>query len=198
MSGKLIPFRRAPVGAPERDDEALLSACAAGEISALGELFDRYHALVHRFLARLSCTEDQDLDDLVQATFLRAYRSAGQFSGRSQVRTWLLGVAGNAARHHIRHEVRRRAWISAFAERSEEREAPGPDVSAERREALTRLAAALEKLPHELRVVFVMCDVEEIRGAEAARVLGVPEGTIWRRLHEARKALRAALRGDCA
>jgi RNA polymerase sigma-70 factor (ECF subfamily) len=63
---------------------------------------------------------------------------------------------------------------------------------------MARLKAAMEGLPHDLREVFVMCDLEEIRGVDAARVLDIREGTLWRRLHEARKALREALEGGAS
>ena len=58
---------------------------------------------------------------------------------------------------------------------------------------IARLEDQLGRLPEDLRVAFVMCDVEGVAGVEAARVLGLREGTLWRRLHFARKALRAAL-----
>jgi RNA polymerase sigma-70 factor (ECF subfamily) len=57
------------------------------------------------------------------------------------------------------------------------------------------LQAALARLPEPLRAAVVMIDVLEERGADAARALGIPEGTLWRRVHEARQALRRALDG---
>ena len=51
----------------------------------------------------------------------------------------------------------------------------------------------MDALPHDLRAAFVLCDLEEMPGVEAARALDVRAGTLWRRLHEARRALRAAL-----
>ena len=62
-------------------------------------------------------------------------------------------------------------------------------------EMMERLSAALDALPHDLRVAFVLCDVEEVPGVEAARALGVRQGTMWRRLHDARKRLRDMLGG---
>ena len=58
---------------------------------------------------------------------------------------------------------------------------------------MQRLLVALDDLPHDLREAFVMCDLEEVAGVDVARALGVREGTLWRRLHEARRALRCAL-----
>ena len=54
---------------------------------------------------------------------------------------------------------------------------------------MAELMAAIEGLSYKLRVVLVMCDIEGIPGAEAAKSLGIREGTLWRRLHDARKKL---------
>jgi RNA polymerase sigma-70 factor (ECF subfamily) len=188
MTGKVIPLRA------ETTDEALVAACATGDNAALGALFDRYQSIVYRFLARLSGTDARDLDDLVQATFIEVHRAAPSFRGGAAVKSWLLGIALNITRHHIRSEVRRKAMLSSFAQ-NPTGDASRPDESAERRELMQRLHKALDSLPKEQREIFVLCDLEEIRGVDAAKILQVPEGTIWRRLHEARKALRAALDG---
>ena len=73
-----------------------------------------------------------------------------------------------------------------------------PDDEVERKQLLAQLRAALAQLPHELREAFVLCDLEQVSGRDAAISLGVREGTVWRRVHEARKALRAALDGGLA
>jgi RNA polymerase sigma-70 factor (ECF subfamily) len=191
MTGKVIPLR---AELAEKTDEALLASCAKGDTAALGALFDRYQSVVYRFLGRLSGTDARDLDDLVQATFLEVHRSASNFRGGSAVKSWILGVALNITRHHVRSEVRRKAMLSSYAE-SLKSDSARPDESAERRQLMLRLYQALDKLPKEQREIFVLCDLEEVRGVEAAKILQVPEGTIWRRLHEARKALRAVLEG---
>jgi RNA polymerase sigma-70 factor, ECF subfamily len=111
------------------------------------------------------------------------------------VKTWILGVAANLARHQLRGERRRRAHHASYAERLSA-VPPRPDEQAERRELLARVAEALAALPHDLQVAFVLCDLEQVPGVEVARALGVPEGTIWRRLHVARKAVRASVEGN--
>jgi RNA polymerase sigma-70 factor, ECF subfamily len=191
MTGKVIPLR---AELAELTDEAILAACAKGTTAALGVLFDRYQATVYRFISRLSGTDARDLDDLVQATFLEVHRSAANFRGGSAVKSWILGIALNIMRHHVRSEIRRKAMLSSFAE-TPMSDSARPDESAERRQLMARLYQALNTLPKELREIFVLCDLEEVRGVDAAKILQVPEGTIWRRLHEARKALRAAIEG---
>lgn len=196
LRGKVLPLRRSGSGggASALSDEALVAACGVGESAALGMLFDRHHEAIYRFLSRLVRATAHEADDLVQNTFLEVWRSAARFGGRGAVKSWIFGVAANVARHHVRGEVRRRVAQASVAE--VDGPAPRmPDEALMRAQLVGRVEVALTSLSHDLRVAFVMCDLEDISGVEAARVLGVREGTLWRRLHDARKALRVALGG---
>ena len=192
MTGKLVPLRRLGDAAASMSDEALLAATATGDLAALDALFERFHVVVYRFLGRLAATDEAEHDDLVQATFLEARRGAKRFRGGSSVKTWLLGIAANLARHHLRGERRRREKHARYAEELHV-VLEQPDERIERRELMREIADALARLPHDQRVAFVLCDLEDVPGVEAARVVGVPQGTLWRRLHFARKAVRAAV-----
>jgi RNA polymerase sigma-70 factor (ECF subfamily) len=189
---KLVPLRRISGDVTEMSDEALLAACGTGDLPALGALFDRFHVAVYRFVARLPTTDELARDDLVQATFLEVRRTASRFRGTSSVKTWILGVAANVARHQLRSERRRRVHQAKYVERIAA--VPDkPDDQVERRQLLARIGEALAELPHEQQVAFILCDLEQVPGVEVARALDVPEGTLWRRLHVARKAVRAAV-----
>jgi RNA polymerase sigma factor (sigma-70 family) len=195
--GKVLTLRRQASGPSEMSDEALIAACGVGDSAALGMLFDRHHDAVYRFLSRLVRATAAEADDLVQNTFLEVWRSASRFGGKGAVKSWIFGVAANVARHHVRGEVRRRV---ALAEAADTVSGGGgtvrsPDEALMRAQLVDRVGVAMLALSHDLRVTFVMCDLEDVPGVEAARVLGVREGTLWRRLHDARKALRAALGG---
>lgn len=192
--GQIVPLRRVVGDAHEMSDEALLAACAVAEPAALGALFDRHAVCVHRFLARVAPAGRGDLDDLVQMTFVEVWKSSSRFRGTGSARSWILGIAANVARHHARGEARRSSAMRDLAEVPPPR-APRPDEQAARGQLVERLAEAVRRLPHDLRVAFVLCDVEGIPGAAAARALGVREGTMWRRLHDARKRLRSRLEG---
>jgi RNA polymerase sigma-70 factor (ECF subfamily) len=173
-------------------DEALVAACATGDTAALGALFDRFQDAVYRFAARLPMTDDLARDDLVQGTFLEVSRTARAFRGTSSVKTWILGIAANVARHTLRSEQRRRVHQARFLEK----QSSAPvlvDDQVERRQLLARVAAAIEALPRDQQLAFILCDLDQLPGVEVARILGVPEGTLWRRLHSARKAVRAAV-----
>lgn len=194
MIRRIVPLRRIEGTAAEMSDEALVRVCAMGEPAALGALFDRHVDAVRGFLARLSGTDDRDLDDLVQLTFEAVPRAARRFDGRSSVKTWLFGVANNIARHHVRSEVRRRRAAEAVA--AEPRPEP-LDGAAQvlTREQAARVRAAIADLPPRLREVFVLVYLEGVPGREVAALVGAREGTIWKRLHQARARLREALGG---
>jgi len=194
VTGKLVPLRRVTGEVTELSDEALVAACATGDTAALGALFDRFNVAVYRFVARLATVDEAARDDVVQATFLEVQRCAAKFRGGSSVKTWILGVAANVARRALRGERRRRARQAVFLVEHETVEAVRPDATIERRRLMARIADALAQLPHDQQVAFVMCDLEQLTGVEVARALRIPEGTLWRRLHQARKAMRDAMR----
>jgi RNA polymerase sigma-70 factor (ECF subfamily) len=194
--GQVVPLRRLDerrVAISEISDEALLAACGVGDNAALGALFDRHHVAIHRLISRLLRSEASEIDDLVQTTFLEAWRSAKKYSGGGAVKSWLYGIAANLVRHYVRGAKRRRDAYARVPEPIPG--ATGPADAAMRAQQLDRLAEAIEELPHDLRTAYVLCDLEDVPGIEAARILDVRPGTLWRRLHDARRALRAAIEG---
>jgi RNA polymerase sigma-70 factor (ECF subfamily) len=195
VTGKVLTFRQRVAAAEHLSDEAIVAACAVGDVNALGQLFDRHHLAVYRFLARMTFTRDRDLDDLVQTTFLQAYRSAASFRGGSEVLTWVFGIGANVARKHRRSEARRRAFLEALSSLPEP-PSRRPDDELAAAQALRLVERAIASLRDDQRAAFLMCEVEGIPGVEVARTLGVPEGTLWRWLHEARNVVRKAVDGE--
>jgi RNA polymerase sigma-70 factor (ECF subfamily) len=193
---KVIPIRGRRPADETLSSEALVAACAAGDAEALALLYDRYCDDVTRFLSRLTYVDRQDVGDLVQEVFLAVFRTAKSFRRQSNVKTWLFAIVANIAKDAARKGTRFRAFKHGVSEAQgrmgeTSREPPSIDYGLRR-----KLQELLHTLPHDLRVAFVMCDIEEVSGVEAARELGVPEGTLYRRLHQARQALRAALKED--
>lgn len=195
MGDKLLPFRRYSKQSTV-SDETLVSACGEGNNGALEELFRRHGEQVHRVVARLRYVDSREIDDIVQSTFIEVQRSAKRFGGRASVSTWILGIAMNIIRHHVRGESRRRSAISTIAIVSPQAYDRRPDDQAAQKQAMARLQSGFETLPSDLRIVFTLCDLEGLRGTEVARALAIPEGTVWRRLHEARLVLRAWSNGE--
>jgi RNA polymerase sigma-70 factor (ECF subfamily) len=179
----------------ELTDEALIAAIRVGDKSGLALLFRRHQAALHRFCTRLVGPRG-DVEDLMQNTFLAAWSNAGSYRGQASAVAWLYGIAANLHRRSLRSTRR----TKTFLERLQWRPGPRPlpiDDEVSNRQLMRRLASAIDELPHDLRVVFLLCEMEGISGTDAARALGLRPGTVWRRLHDARKRLLSILeRGD--
>ena len=175
---------------PEPSDRALASALAKGDQAALGAIYDRYQRDVHRFVARMM--RGADVDDIVQTVFLEAHRSAPRFRGESSLKTWLFGIAANLVRTSFRGEQRRRTATTALQSLPEKPQpSPADAISEDQRRRW--VAAAVDGLSPALKEIYVLCVVEELPGKDAAQILGIREPSVWRRLTDARDALRRAI-----
>jgi RNA polymerase sigma factor (sigma-70 family) len=185
----VVPLRVAsvPEAAPI-SSEALIAAMSAGDPAALGLLFDRYHRDVYGFLHAGAAVDPADLDDLVQDTFLAAFKASSRFQHRSTVKTWLFGIGLNLARNQARAGRTRRQTAGRIEANADS--PVSPELRVEAREQLALLTDAIARLPDDLRAAYVTCVIEGISGDDAARILGVRRGTVWRRVHEARELLR--------
>ena len=195
VSAKVIPIRRPAGRADEASDEALLSACALSDASALAVLFDRHHLRMYRFVTRVARTRSAETEDLVQDTFAAVWTSAHKYKGSSAGLTWVFGIAANLARNHARSRARGARALVTLTDLPMASKDAIDDVAA-RKQAMERIEHGLTALSHDQRVAFVMCDLEGISGVDAAKTLGVPAGTLWRRLHDARTKLRVSIDGD--
>jgi RNA polymerase sigma factor (sigma-70 family) len=174
---------------PQLSDAELLSKIVAGDLSCLGLMFDLYAIDLGRFIRRLGVA-DTDVDDLVQATFLLVPRAASGFRGGG-VRSWLFGLAINLVRRYRRSLARTAARIAAWAI-DPCRDAPAtPSDALEMRESASRAERSLARLSAKKREVFVLVAMEGVGAQQAAAALGIPIGTVWTRLHHARRELRA-------
>jgi RNA polymerase sigma-70 factor, ECF subfamily len=172
-------------------EDALLSRLREGDTHALGEVYDQHHEAVRAFANRL-VGDIAVAEDLVHEAFVALPRVIKRFQGESTLRSFLTGVVINHARHHVRSASRRRALLTKVG-REPAPESGSPESSAVGQAFLQALNRALDSLPLEQRVAFVLCDVEERTSGEAAELAGAPEATMRTRLFHARKKLRAAL-----
>jgi RNA polymerase sigma-70 factor (ECF subfamily) len=173
-------------------DSELFEGMARGDLGPLGELFDRHHARVRAFAERV-LANPADAADLVQETFLTASRAAASFESGAAGKPFLLGVAAQLARRRRRSFARLRAILETFAHAPmAPRATPEDDLAAGEETAL--LDAAVARLSQEHREVVLMVHLGGLSGVEAAKALGIPAGTVWRRLHEARAELRDGIK----
>jgi RNA polymerase sigma-70 factor (ECF subfamily) len=169
-------------------DSELFEGIARGDLGPLGELFDRHHASVRAFAERVLANR-ADAADLVQETFLTASRAGASFEPGAAAKPFLLGVAAQLARRKRRSFARLRAMLEAFAHAPVAPRAT-PEIDLAATEEAAQLDAAVARLSHAHREVILMVDLGGLTGVEAANALGIPAGTVWRRLHEARAELR--------
>lgn len=179
--------------APEGDLD-LVARLRRGDRAAVAEAYNVHHAQVRAFARRL-LSDDAAAEDVVHDTFIALPHTVANFRGASSLRSFVIGVAANRARRHVRTVARRRRAMARLAETTAGRadHAPGPDHLAQRRRLAERLALALDQLAHDQRVAFVLCEVEQRSAVEVAVILAVPEGTVRSRVFHARRRLRALL-----
>lgn len=177
-------------------EASLVARVRKGEASALGEVYDRHHAHVRAFASRL-LGDRHSAEDLVHDVFVALPKALGRYRGEASLKSFLMGVAANHARHHVRAASRRRRTWESFGQAEEMRsETRSPEREAEQTSAVQALHRALDKLPIAQRVAFIVCEVEGKTSSEAALLLDVPEGTVRTRLFHARSALREMLREE--
>lgn len=183
--------RRPSHARPELTDAQALIAVSEGELGALGVLYDRYSAAVYEFVRRAT-NDASDVEDLVQATFLSAAKAAAAHDGRQSCRPWLVGIAARLVYRRQRGLAR---WTRALREltfRDADKYAD-PDQQLTARDEVLRLEVALSKLSEAKRVVLLLAEAEQQTSEEIAKALQVPVGTVWTRLHHARRDLRRLL-----
>jgi RNA polymerase sigma-70 factor, ECF subfamily len=130
-----------------------------------------------------------DADDALQETFLAVHAGLPKFRGEARLSTWVHRIA-------IRASIRVRARHRPAADVHEVDPPARESDPVASRELGERIAAAMNRLPAGHRVVLSLFAVDELGHAQIAEILGVPEGTVWSRLHTARKRLAAELGGD--
>jgi RNA polymerase sigma-70 factor (ECF subfamily) len=171
-------------------DRVLLAQIASGDRTALEALYRRHAPWL---TARLQhrCTDRELVDTAVQDTFLAAWRGAGRYSGRGDVGAWLWGIAIRKLIDQLR--ARRPTPIAPDVAMA----AIGVAVSFEEEllgsGAWGSLGPAFARLEPDLQAVLLATAIDGLTTREAARLLGVPQGTVKTRLMRARAQLRAGL-----
>ena len=176
-----------------RSDGDVVRAAQRGDRHAMGVLYDRHASYVQRVIRRV-LGADTETADLLQDTFLAAFRGIARLREPDQFRGWVAQIAINTVRSQLRKR-RARRWLSFGAEVPEV-EVVAIDPNA--RETLRRAYALLEKLPVEERLVFSLCHLEGMTLDELARTCGVSVATAKRRLRRARERVEKLASHDPA
>lgn len=145
------------------------------------------------------CRDRQRAEDLVQETFLQAFRHWGKFEGRSSPGTWLYSIAARVCRRFHRRRAGEPVRMASLDDLLPFGEAgvpalPGePGAGASMEEARERVGEAIAGLPPEFRMPLVLKDIQGFSIEEVARVLGLREATVKTRIHRARLRIRKVL-----
>jgi len=174
------------------NDRALMTALASGDLSALGELYDRHAGAMRRFVTR--ATGDADVaEDIVHDAFLALVDAARRYDDSRPPRSFLMGIAAKLTLRRKRSLAVRLRWLGRLARALRTVDETTPERAAAADEELQRYRSALMSLSEAKRITVLMADVEGMSGPEIASALGVPVGTVWTRLHHGRARLRKAL-----
>lgn len=189
-------------------DEELINRAKKGDERAFTQLVKRYESLVYRYAFKV-CRDEEKASETWQDTFVNVYRKLHQFDGRSKFTTWLYSIVTNSCRMKRRQRKIEQASISI--------ESPlgfhdDPEAGDEGRtiqtipswkktpidtvmdkELQTVLNSAIEKLPYDYRIVFVLRDVEGLSAQEAGKILKLSVPAVKSRLRRARVFLRERL-----
>ncbi|GAA3240328.1 RNA polymerase sigma factor SigM [Streptomyces lavendulae] len=176
--------------ADDRSDQELLASHVDGDPHAFGELVRRHRDRLWAVALR-TLGDREEAADAVQDALVSAYRAAHTFRGDSAVTTWLHRITVNACLDRARKAASRRTSPLDDTDRLERLLEPheSAEAPAERQDLHRQLLAALDTLPVDQRAALVLVDMQGYPVAEAARVLGVPSGTVKSRCARGRAKL---------
>jgi RNA polymerase sigma-70 factor (ECF subfamily) len=183
-------------------DDALIAAAIRGDSRAFSALVRRYEDTAYRFALKV-CQDPHKASEVLQDTFINVFRKLHTFDGRSKFSTWMYTIVTNNCL--MRHRRRKRDLLEESLEAFDEGPEGGSDAPSVARSEETPAHTVLERemrqildeaiqaLPPEYRVVFVLRDVEERSTEETARIVGISVEATKSRLRRARAFLRSRI-----
>lgn len=167
-------------------DEVLIGLIASGDSDAMRVLFARHNVRVFRFLKRM-IRNAANAEDLLSEVFLEVWRNAGRFDARSQVSTWILGIARYKALSSLRQRSLDELDDSIYE--TVEDPADDPEIALQKRQSSALLQNCLKQLSTAHREVLDLIYYHEQSIEDVARIIGVPPGTVKTRAFHARKRI---------
>lgn len=182
--------------AQTQTDEELVQKAQQDDERAFGKLVERYETKVYSLAIKM-LRNPEDAEDVLQDTFLRAYRGIKSFQGNSTFSTWIYRITANSALMRLR----KKQLPTVSIDDADEREtpiniadwSPGPVEQLLTQETQKAMDEAIEALPPEFKQVFILRDVEELSNAEVAEILDLSVAAVKSRLHRARLKVRNRL-----
>jgi RNA polymerase sigma-70 factor (ECF subfamily) len=177
-----------------------LESLQAGDRAEFAKMVDAYSSMIYRVGLKM-LNNPQDAEDVLQETFIKAFRNLDRFDGRASVSTWLYRIATNEALMHLRKKRPDSVSVETPWEGDDDEQEPLqiidwcclPENELMSTEVREYLDQAADKLPASLKVVFVLRDIEGLSTRETANVLDISETAVKTRLSRARFRLREEL-----
>jgi RNA polymerase sigma-70 factor (ECF subfamily) len=177
--------------------DALLRRLQSGDPLAFAQFVEENQSQVYNLALRM-LNDPQEAEDVLQETFLNAYKALPGFEGRSSLSTWLYRIASNASLMRLRKKQPATVSVDEPLVLDDGDSVPRqlvdwsnlPEDELLSNEARQVMDEAVTELPEALRIVFILRDLEGLSTAETGEVLGLSTGAVKTRLHRARLWLR--------
>ncbi len=182
-----------------QSDEGLAQRIATGEVALFAILMKRHNQKLYRIARGMGIGSDE-CDDLIQLTYIQAYLKLPQFRGESTFATWLTRILINQCLMFSRKQrpnISEQGSMDGLETEPVERgihHSPTPESEMIKRELRAVLEHAIEQLPDDYRIVYVMREIEEMSVNDISASLGITVSNVKVRIHRARKLLHAQLR----
>lgn len=173
------------------DASELLAAIAGGNEASLAEFYRLYQTRIYSFILR-RVHNSADAADVLNEVMLEVWRHANTFQGRSQVLTWVLGIAHYKIIDCLRRRSPHLALEDGVEESMEDERAGAPEMLSQRQDAAL-MHLCIEKLSDSQRAVVHLAFFQELSYTEIATILDCPEGTVKTRMFHAKQKLKDCL-----
>jgi RNA polymerase sigma-70 factor (ECF subfamily) len=182
-------------------DLQLVERVREGDKQAFGLLVDKYRRKLLRLLSRMVRDQDE-IEDIAQETFIKAYRALPQFRGDAAFYTWLYRIGVNTAKNYLVTRGRAMPTVSDQAMNDEDepderlvaKEIGTPESELISKQMVMAVNEAVEALPEELRQAITLREIEGMSYEEIAEYMECPIGTVRSRIFRAREAIAVKLR----
>lgn len=182
-------------------DQLLVERAQAGDRVAFDLLVSKYQRRLMRLVSRL-IHDQAEAEDVVQETFIKAYRALRHFRGEAAFYTWLYRIGINTAKNMLASQGRRAAQAGAaqldkgvpFEDSERLRDIETPEAMFASKQIAITVHSAMDGLPMELRTAIVLRELEGLSYEEISEVMACPIGTVRSRIFRAREAIAEKLR----
>ncbi len=181
-------------------DTELVRRVQKGDRQAFDLLFVRYQHKIHGLVSRYVRSHDE-IDDVVQEAFIKAYRALPRFRGESAFYTWLYRIAINTAKNYLVARSRRPPDVDVDAADAEHldtqdalRETENPENNLSRDELEREINGAIRALPDDLRSAVTLREFDGLSYEQIAQIMDCPVGTVRSRIFRAREAIDERIR----